>query len=64
LSSCGDCQILELINKVQPSGIPENAKEGLVDTPEMRALLREAAAVRDVLLRDIACLTRQSLRLE
>jgi hypothetical protein len=39
-------QLLNLVNTVQPSGVPEDADEGSVDTPESRALLREAAAVR------------------
>ena len=57
------CQILELVNRVQPSGVPENAEEGLVDTPELRALLREAAAVRNIFLRNIPRLTYQPFRL-
>lgn len=38
-------QVLELINKVQPTGVPEDADEEIIDTPEMRALLREASGV-------------------
>lgn len=44
--------ILELVNHVQPSGVPEDAEEGGVDTPELRALLREAAAAGVVLLKN------------
>lgn len=48
--------ILELINRVQGSGIPEDAHEELVDTPEVRSLLRETAASAVVLLKNTSSL--------
>lgn len=50
-------QILELINRVQPSGVPENAPEGSLDTPEVRALMREAASVSVIKLNLQGCST-------
>jgi hypothetical protein len=38
-------QLLEFINKVQESEVPEDAEEGYIDTPEVRAIMREAASV-------------------
>lgn len=49
-------QILELINQVQGSGIPEDAHEELVDTPEVRSLLRESSAAASVLLKNTSSL--------
>ncbi|SCV72398.1 BQ2448_3935 [Microbotryum intermedium] len=46
--------VLELVNHAIASGIPFNAKESLVDTPESRALLREAAISAHVLLKNSA----------
>ncbi|KAF8308211.1 putative beta-glucosidase precursor [Clavulina sp. PMI_390] len=44
--------ILQLVNEVQSSGVPEDANEELVDTPEVRSLLREAADAGVVLLKN------------
>lgn len=40
--------VLNLINIVQPSGIPENGHEKSNDTLEVKKFLREAASVRPV----------------
>ncbi|GAA5868555.1 hypothetical protein JCM8547_003185 [Rhodosporidiobolus lusitaniae] len=47
-------RILKLINRAIESGIPFDAEEKMVDTPELRALLREAAAKAVVLLKNDA----------
>ncbi|TNY19798.1 glycoside hydrolase family 3 protein [Rhodotorula diobovata] len=44
--------VLELVNHAIDSGIPFYAGEDKVDTPELRALLREAAANATVLLKN------------
>lgn len=44
--------ILHLINRAIDSGIPFDAEETSIDTPETRALLREAAASAIVLLKN------------
>jgi hypothetical protein len=50
-------QILELINRVQSSGVPENAPECTLDTPQIRALMREAASVRVIKMNPQKCST-------
>ncbi len=45
-------EVLKLINKVQPLGIPENAEEKTLDTPETAQTLREIAAASIVLLKN------------
>ncbi|KAJ3796785.1 glycoside hydrolase family 3 protein [Lentinula aff. detonsa] len=45
-------KVLELLQKAYASGIPFNAPEEGVDTPELRKLLREAAADSIVLLKN------------
>ncbi|KDE04413.1 hypothetical protein MVLG_05128 [Microbotryum lychnidis-dioicae p1A1 Lamole] len=44
--------VLELVNHAIASGIPFNGSESLIDTPESRALLREAANSAHVLLKN------------
>ncbi|KAF9509984.1 glycoside hydrolase family 3 protein [Hydnum rufescens UP504] len=50
----GARNLLELVNKVQESGVPEDASEESIDTPEVRALMREAASSAVVLLKNQA----------
>lgn len=45
-------QVLEFVRNAQQSGIPFEAKENTLDTPEVRALLRESAAASVVLLKN------------
>lgn len=45
-------QVLELVKRAAQSGIPSNGPEKSVDTPEVRALLRKAAADGIVLLKN------------
>ena len=45
-------EVLKAVKQAAKSGIPENAKEGVLDRPEDRALLRKAAADSIVLLKD------------
>ena len=45
-------QVLELVNRAIDSGIPFDAPEGSLDTPETRAFLRKAAASAVVLLKN------------
>lgn len=47
-------QVLKLINLAIKSGIPFDAKEEMIDTPELRALLREAASKATILLKNDA----------
>lgn len=45
-------EVLKLISKVQPLGIPENAEEKTLNTPETAQTLREIAAASIVLLKN------------
>ncbi|KIX02398.1 uncharacterized protein Z518_08339 [Rhinocladiella mackenziei CBS 650.93] len=45
-------EVLKLIKKVEPLGIPENAPERTVDTPETSALLRSLASSGIVLMKN------------
>ena len=45
-------QVLETVNRAIESGIPFNAPEGTLDTPDTRAFLRKAAANAVVLLKN------------
>ncbi|GAA5879476.1 hypothetical protein JCM8547_000678 [Rhodosporidiobolus lusitaniae] len=56
-------RILKLINRAIESGIPFDAEEKMVDTPELRALLREAAAKAVVLLKNDANVVLINLKL-
>jgi beta-glucosidase len=47
-----DGQVLNFVRHAQQSGIPFEAKEGTIDTPEVHALLREAADASIVLLKN------------
>lgn len=47
-----EAQVLNLVNHAIDSGIPFKAEEKSVDTPESRALLREAATAAIVLLKN------------
>ncbi|KAF8325854.1 glycoside hydrolase superfamily [Cantharellus anzutake] len=46
--------VLNLINNVQPSGVPEDAPEKSNDDPEVKKILREAASSAIVLLKNEA----------
>jgi beta-glucosidase len=46
--------VLKFVRHAQESGIPFEAKEGTIDTPEVHALLREAADASIVLLKNDA----------
>lgn len=46
------CQILEMLQRAYDSGIPFDAPEESLDTPEVRSLLRKAAADATVLLKN------------
>ncbi|KAK4704566.1 beta-glucosidase, partial [Phenoliferia sp. Uapishka_3] len=48
--------VLTLVNKAIASGIPFNAQESSIDTPELRALLRQASSSAVVLLKNSASL--------
>lgn len=45
-------EVLKLVKRVEPLGIPENATETTVDTPETSALLRELSGSSIVLLKN------------
>jgi beta-glucosidase len=45
-------QVLKFVRHAQESGIPFEAKEGTIDTPEVHALLQEAADASIVLLKN------------
>jgi beta-glucosidase len=45
-------EVLKLVNKVLPLGIPENAEEKKMDTKETARTLREMAAASIVLLKN------------
>ncbi|EXJ90576.1 beta-glucosidase [Capronia coronata CBS 617.96] len=45
-------EVLKLVKKAEPLGIPENAPEGTVDTPETSALLRELSSSGIVLMKN------------
>lgn len=47
-------QVLQFVRHAQESGIPFEAEEGTIDTPEVHQLLREAAASSIVLLKNEA----------
>jgi beta-glucosidase len=47
-----DGQVLKFVRHAQESGISFEAKEGTIDTPEVHALLREAADASIVLLKN------------
>jgi beta-glucosidase len=49
-----DWKVLKFVRHAQESGIPFEAKEGTIDTPEVHALLRKAAASGIVLLKNDA----------
>ena len=44
--------VLELVNQCAATGVPENAEEGKLDTPETAALLRRLASESIVLLKN------------
>ncbi|KAH0839812.1 hypothetical protein J3R83DRAFT_758 [Lanmaoa asiatica] len=45
-------QILKLLQRARASGIPFSGPESSIDTPALRALLRKAASVTVVLLKN------------